>query len=185
MAMNRVRVLWQNFPGAPGYSNLYVGTGIVDQTDIRAFFAAMTTFLPSGLTIQVPSTGDVVDESTGAITGAWTGAANTLITCTGSGAYPGPAGACVNWRTSAVIAGRRPIGRTFLVPLVVGSFENNGTIIAATLTGINTAATNLITALAGELKVWSRPRPTLAGANVTVTGHNVPDLAVVLRSRRT
>jgi hypothetical protein len=184
MAMNRVRCLWQNWPGSPGYTNFYVGTSIVNQTEIRAFFQAMITYLPTGLTITVPSSGDVVDESTGLITGAWSGSANTLVTATGTGNYPGSAGACVNWRTSLLIAGRRPIGRTFLVPMVTGSFETNGSIATATLSGITTAANTLITNLAGELKVWSRPRPSIAGANVTVTSANVPDLAVVLRTRR-
>jgi hypothetical protein len=185
MAMNRVRCLWQNWPGAPGYTNFYVGTAIVNQTEIRAFFNSLISILPTGLTIQVPSTGDIVDESTGLITGAWSGAANALVTATGAGTYPGSAGACINWRTSLLIAGRRPIGRTFLVPMVGGGFEANGSISAGTLTTIGNAANTLITNLAGELKVWSRPRPTIAGANVTVTSMNVPDLAVVLRSRRT
>jgi len=184
MVMNRVRVAWQNFPGAPGVSTFYVGSAVLAQSEIRAFFDALKAFLPSGLTLQVPNNGDQVDESTGLIVGAWTGAPQALITCTGTGNYPGSAGACVNWRTSLVISGRRPIGRTFLVPLTTGSFETNGSIAAATLTAIQTAANTLITNLAGELKVWSRPRPTIAGANVTVTSANVPDLAIVLRSRR-
>jgi len=183
--MNRVRCLWQGWPGSPGYTNLYVGTGVINQTEIRTFFNAMVALLPSGLTIQVPNTGDVVDEATGTITGAWTGAANTVVTGTSATVYAGSAGACVNWRTSALIAGRRPIGRTFLVPLASAAFQNDGSIATASLSTIQTAATALITNLAGELKVWSRPRPAIAGANVTVTSSNVPDLAVVLRTRRT
>jgi len=185
MAMNRVRCLWQGWPGSPGYTNLYVGTSIVNQTEIRAFFNALVALLPNALTIQVPNSGDVVDESTGTITGAWTGTANTVVTGTSIGVYAGAAGACVNWRTSLLIAGRRPIGRTFLVPLVNTAFQNDGSLAAATVTTIQTAATTLITNLAGELKVWSRPRPSIAGANVTVTSSNVPDLSVVLRTRRT
>jgi len=182
--MNRVKVLWQNFPGAPGYSNFYVGTSVVNQTEIRAFWNALITYIPTGTTITVPSSGDVVDESTGTITGAWSGTANTVVTCTGTGTYAGSAGACINWRTSLLIAGRRPIGRTFVVPLVSGSMDSGGTIATATLTGMGTAANTLITNLAGELKVWSRPRPALAGANVTVTSYNIPDMAAVLRTRR-
>jgi hypothetical protein len=184
MVMNRVRVAWQNFPGAPGVSTFYVGSNVLAQSEIRAFFDALKAFLPNNMTIQVPNTGDQVDESTGHIIGAWTGAAQAIITCTGTGNYPGSAGACINWRTSLVLNGRRPMGRTFLVPLVTGSFETNGSIAAATITAMQTAANTLITNLAGELKIWSRPRPTIAGANVTVTSANVPDLAVVLRSRR-
>jgi len=184
MTMNRVRVLWQNFPGAPGYSNHYVGSNVLAQSALRTFYDSIKAFLPSGLTIQVPNSGDQVAEGTGLITGAWTGASQAIITATGTGTYPGSAGACVNWRTSGLVRGRRPMGRTFLVPLVGTAFETNGSIATAALAAIGTAASQLITDLAGELKVWSRPTDTTAGSNVTVTSANVPDLAVVLRSRR-
>lgn len=182
--MNRVRCLWQNWPGAPGYTNLYVGTSVVNQSEIRTFFNALIALLPSGLTITVPNSGDIVDESTGAITGAWTGTVNTVVTGTAVTTYAGASGACVNWRTSLLVAGRHPIGRTFLVPLGSTAFQNDGSLATTTISTILTAANLLITNLAGELKVWSRPTATRAGANVTVTSANVPDLAVVLRSRR-
>lgn len=184
MTLNRVRVLWQNFPGAPGYSNHYVSSAVTAQTEIRAFYDAVKGFLPAGLTIQVPSSGDQIDESNGTITGAWSGAAQALITATGSGNYPGSAGCCVNWKSNAVVAGRRPMGRTYLVPLTTGSFETNGSIAAATITAVTTAATTLITNLVDGLKVWNRPTETRAGGQATVLTAQVPDLAVVLRSRR-
>lgn len=184
MSMNRVRCLWQGWPGAPGYTNFYVGTSIVNQTEIRTFFNALITLLPSGLTITVPNTGDVVNEATGVVTGAWSGTANTVVTATGAGNYAGPAGACVNWHTSLLVNGRRPIGRTFLVPIISSAMQTDGSLATTTVSTILTAANLLITNLAGELKVWSRPTPTAAGQNVTVTSANVPDLAVVLRSRR-
>jgi len=185
MTMNRVRVLWQGFPGAPGYSNHYVGSLTTAQTAIRAFYAALVTYLPNNLTITVPNTGDQVEEATGKITGVWTGAAQAVVTATGTGNYSGASGAIVNWRTGAIVNGRRPIGRTYLVPLVSGSWDANGTLATATQAGIQTAADALIVALAGELKIWSRPKPTIAGANVTVVTAQVPDMAAVLRSRRT
>jgi hypothetical protein len=184
MSMNRVRCVWAGWPGAPGYTNFYTGTSIVNQTEIRTFFQALIGLLPTGLTIQVPNTGDVVDEVNGHITGAWSGAANTVVTGTQVGVYAGSVGACVNWRTGLLVAGRRPIGRSFLVPLIGAAFQADGSLAAATITTIQSAANTMITNLAGELKVWSRPRPTLTGQSVTVISENVPDLAVVLRSRR-
>lgn len=188
MTMNRVRVIWSNWPGAPGYSNFYVGTTITDHTPIRTFFNSLNGILPSAVTITVPTSGDQISEATGLITGSYS------ATVTGgpvsgaagnSGAYAGMAGGQVQWQTSAVINGRRPLGKTFIVPLYSSGFDANGSLSPTALTTLQTAAAALITALSGELKVWSRPKPSIAGANVTVTSARVPDLAIALRSRRT
>lgn len=184
MSMHRVRCVWSGWPGAPGYTNFFVGTAIVNQTAIRAFFGALAGILPSTVSIQVPDTGDVVDETDGTITGVWSGTSSTLLTGLISGVYASPAGACVNWRSGLIVAGRRVMGRSFLVPLAGAAFQNDGTLSTSALGDLQSAATNLISALAGELKVWSRPRPALTGQAATVISSNVPDKAVVLRSRR-
>jgi len=186
MTMNRVRCLWTNFPGAPGYSNFYVGTTITDHTPIRTFFNALSTYLPGGLTITVPTSGDQISEATGAITGAYaaTVTGGTVVAPGNVGVYAGMAGAQIQWQTSAIVAGRRPLGKTFIVPGYTTMFDTNGSLSAAFITAAQAAATTLIAALSGEMKVWSRPRPALAGANVTVTSARVPDLAIALRTRR-
>lgn len=184
MTMNRVRVLWQNWPGAPGYTNHYVGSAVTAQTAIRTFYDALKANIPTGLSIQVPSSGDQIAEATGDITGVWSGAAQAAVVGTSVGVYAGPTGACVNWRTAQIINGRRPMGRTFIVPLSNASFETNGTLAAAALALIQAAANQLIIDLAGELKVWHRPNAAGPGANVTVLTAQVPDMAAVLRSRR-
>lgn len=188
MTMNRVRCVWSNWPGAPGYSNFYVGTTITDHTPIRTFFNVVKDYLPAAVTITVPTSGDQIAEATGLITGTYSatvtgGAVNGAAG--NSGSYPGMAGAQVQWQTSAIIAGRRPLGKTFLVPLIGSAFDTNGSLSSAALTALQNGATALIAALSGEMKVWSRPRPTIAGANVTVTAARIPDLAIALRSRRT
>lgn len=186
--MNRCRVVWSNWPGAPGYSNFYIGTTITDHTPVRTFFNALSTLFPAAVTWTVPTSGDQISEATGLITGAYT-ATVTGGTASGLGAntgtYAGMAGAQVQWQTSAIIAGRRPLGKTFLVPLYNTAFDANGSLSTTAVSTITTAATNLIAALSGEMKIWSRPRPSIAGANVTVTSARVPDLAIALRSRRT
>lgn len=185
MTLNRVRVLWQNFSGAPGYTNHYVGSLVTAQTAIRQFYQDTSTFYPTGLTVSVPSSGDQINEATGQIIGSWSGSAQTNVTGTGAGNYSGPSGAIVNWRTSLVVNGRRPMGRTFLVPLVVANYDNSGTLASATVTGIQNAANALITALAGELKIWHRPDTKGPGVGATVISAQVPDMAAVLKSRRT
>lgn len=186
--MNRVRCVWTNWPGAPGYSNFYIGTTITDHTPIRTFFNSINGTLPAGVTITVPTSGDQISEATGVITGSYSatvtgGPVNGNATNTAG--YPGSAGGQVQWQTSAIIEGRRPLGKTFIVPMYKDAFDANGSLSTTTLTAMQNAATALIAALSGEMKVWSRPRPTIAGANVTVTSARVPDLSISLRSRRT
>ncbi len=188
MTMNRVKVLWSNFPGAPGYSNFYVGTTITDHTPIRTFFNSLITYLPSSVQILVPTSGDQISEATGLITGSYSatvtgGAVNATVGNTG--VYAGASGAQIQWTTSAVIAGRRPLGKTFIVPGYSTMYDAFGSLNSTFIAALNAAGTTLIAALGGELKVWSRPRPTIAGANVTITACRTPDLAVTLRSRRT
>lgn len=184
MTMNRVRVLWQGFPGAPGYSNHYVGSLVTAQSAIRAFYATVAPYLPNNLTLTIPASGDQVSEATGKIIGVWSGTPQTVVTATGSGNFSGSSGAIVNWRSSAIVNGRRPIGRTYLVPIIAGSYDATGTLATATLAGIQGAADALIVALAGELKVWSRPTATIAGSANAVITAQVPDMAAVLRTRR-
>ncbi len=186
--MNRCRVLWSNFPGAPGYSNFYIGTTITDHTPIRTFFNALITYLPASVQITVPTSGDQISEATGVITGSYSATVTggvVTATSANTGAYSGGSGAVCEWTTSALIRGRRPLGKTFVVPGYGTMFDANGSLSSGFITALNTAGTNLIAALSGELKVWSRPTPSMAGANVTITACRVPDLAVVLRSRRT
>lgn len=189
--MNRHRVVWSNFPGAPGYSNFFTGTGVTDSTPFKTFFSTAigsgaTSILPNGTVLTFPSSGDQVEEATGQIVGTWTGTApTTLVSSATATSYAGMAGAQCQWLTSLIVSGRRVRGATFLVPLLNQAFDSNGSLSTGTVGNIQSAATALIAALAGELKIWSRPRPTIAGANATVIAARCPDLAVSLRSRRT
>ena len=193
MTIQRVRVIMQNWPGAPGYINLYETSAVVDHTPIRNFFNSLITFIPTGITFTVPGTGDIINEGTGDIVGAWTVAAPAVVTATASGVYAGGAGAVVDWLTSGVVAGRRPMGRTFLVPLISTAMDAQGSLTASAITAIKTAADALIAAMGPTFLVWSRPfaggpggvPAARLGTVNPVVGSRVPDLAAVLRSRRT
>lgn len=201
----RLNVAWQNWPGAPGLTQLYFDDTSSMQTNadaVRAFFEAVKALIPTLTTITVPGSGDRIDAADGSIQGSWSIATPpALVTATGAGAYAGNAGAVVHWTTSGIVAGRRVRGRSFLVPIVSTAFETNGSLTSAALTTLTTAANTLITATTPNFKVWSRPvkahteydkktgQPTAvaarAGSGVTVNGQRIPDLAVSLRSRRT
>lgn len=185
--MNRVSVTWQSWPGAPGITQLYL-TGGIDQAAvdaIRAYFNALVTLLPSGLVIQVPSSGDTLDDASGNINGAWSVAVTpTNVVGTGSGAYAGNAGAVTHWLTGDVVNGRRVRGRTFLVPLVSTAYDTAGSISTAALSTLQTAANGLVTAIDPNFAVWHRPTQFAAGSSHSIISARVPDLAVSLRSRR-
>lgn len=199
----RVNVAWQNWPGAPGLSQLYfLNTAMQTNVDgVRAFFNALTNFLPSGLAINVPGSGDIIDSATGSITSAWSVTTTpTTVSGLGSGTYAGNAGAVIHWLTADVRDGRRIRGRTFLVPLVASSFESNGSLTSATISAITAAGNTLRTTASGNMRVWARPvaahteydRKTgvaksisaRTGQHSDISGVRVPDLAVSLRSRR-
>jgi hypothetical protein len=153
---------------------------------LRAFFDGIKALFPTGLTFQVPSSGDIINQGSGALTGAWSvGTTPAVVTATGgTGTYAGNAGAVIHWLTPDLFNGRRLRGRSFLVPLVSSGFENNGSLSAATISTISTAATTFLAAVPGMWNVWHRPRPGFGGGNGTIDAFRVPDLAVSLRSRR-
>lgn len=193
MTMYRINAAWQNWPGAPGVTTFFQNPAIAQPNPgaIRTFFEAMKTALPAGLTVTVPGSGDLIEESNGQIAGAWSATPAPLpTTMQGAGAYAGNAGSVVHWLTTTVVNGRRVRGRSFLVPVVMSGFETNGSLTPSMVDGIRTAAQALVDTTPGHLVVWHRPRkatptqPASVGSFAAVTGVRVPDLAISLRSRR-
>lgn len=193
----RVRVAWQNWPGAPGVSTFWADSvlaqGGVDA--LRTMFNSIAALIPTGLTIQVPNSGDLIDIDTGLITGTWS-VANlpAVVTGTGAGAYAGNAGAVIHWLTNDIVThtspttgkttSRRLRGRTFIVPLINTAYDTQGSILASALTTLSNAAAGLLTAVPGVYNVWHRPKPGTGTHLSEITSSRVPDLAVSLRSRR-
>lgn len=182
--LSRVRAVWQNWPGAPGYSTFYFdGNDSGRAAAVQIFFDAVKAYLPIGLTVSVQGEGDIINDTDGHITGSWSETTPAVVTGTASGAYSGPSGAVIHWLTGGVIGTRRVRGRTFLVPLA-NAFESNGTIGSTPLTTLGSAANGLITNPNNSLMVWVRPGPKGNGSSHIVSSARLPDLAVVMRSRR-
>jgi len=183
----KITALWQNWPGAPGYTNFYsLASGpVATQADaIRAFFDAVKGIIPSGITITVQPSGDQINDANGNIEGAWSmDPAPAVVTGAAGGTFAGNAGAVVTWRTNGVVANRRVRGRSFLVPLASTVYDTNGLTTAAIGT-LQTAANALVAAGSGDLAVWSRPTPLRSGSSHVITAATVPDLSASLRSRR-
>lgn len=187
MAMYRIQAGWQNWPGAPGVSTFFQdpAVGQPNPEAIRVFFDALKGYLPTGLQIQVQGSGDMIEESSGAIAGSWDVATTpSAVVGTATGPYAGNAGAVVHWLTNTVAGGRRVRGRTFLVPLVPAvAFDSSGSLATALQGALRVAAEAMRTTTPGHFVVWHRPGVG-AGSKAAIIDTRIPDLSVSLRSRR-
>lgn len=187
MDLDRFVVSWSGpqVKGAAVNVLHFASADAVDPADVLAAYQELDGCVPQGVTITVPSTGDVIDDQTGQITGGWarSGGGSFSSNLLTQNAAAG-CGANVTWDTATVINGRRMRGRTFLVPLGAQVYEADGTLSSGTLALVNAFATAL--RAAGGLRILRRPGgPTgPGGTSGAVTGHRVPDHVSVLRSRR-
>lgn len=177
----------------PGVSTLYCADDPVGwPTAAHDFFAAFASALPTGLSIRVPNTGDIIDATTGEITGTWVqGTAPALVNGVGGGVYAKGVGLQVKWSTSGITRGRRVKGTTFIVPLIASAFDSDGTLSSTWVTAGATAGNAYITAAAGAC-IYTRPKPAPGGIGPDspgkiqlITGAVVPDRVSWLRTRRT
>lgn len=195
----RVKLRWQNFIGAPGYSIFHFrefeGSGdqngfaqqAVDK--VNAFATAVVGHLPYQAQLQTMGEVEVIEDSTGALVDVVGTTQPAVLTssATADVKYAGPTGAVITWRTAGIRNGRRIKGRTFVVPIAGHHFDANGTLGGGALAMLNGAATALRdTSTSPDLGVYARPSGPGAtdGTWSVVTSHSVPDMAAVLRSRR-
>jgi len=170
----------------PGVSTFYsAGAASVIQPALKAFYTSLLSAFPIGLTITVPTAGETIDDNTGAINGAWAAGSGGTLTGAGAGNYPAGVGARIVWETAGITGGRRVRGSTYLVPLAGGSYDADGSIIAAGIVSFDAAASTLVTALGGEMVILSRVTSSHSGTSHAVTSSRTPDKVSWLRSRRT
>ena len=192
--LDRAYVTWTAAPGLPGVSVFYATPGGSVAAALRTFFAALAGILPINLSIQVPSSGDTIDDETGHLTGSWTGAGGAPVIGTANSVYTAPTGIAVRWNTNGIVGTRRLRGRTFLVP-IGGTFSTQqGTWGATTVSTVQTAANGLVAAGTGHFSVWSRPieadetaSPPIAGrlgSSSPVVSATVTSKVAILASRR-
>lgn len=178
--------LWTGFAGAPGYTNIYARG--VDPEDVglafNDFLAAQVSRIPNVVTIQLQPTPEVLEDTTGELTGVVDIGSTTAIDCTGPGVYSAPSGACVSWSTAGIVSGRKVRGRTFLVPLIADAYQADGSLQDATRAAMLSDANTFLTAAGGQAVIWSRPRTGVPGSSHPITAANIADRVAVLRSRR-
>jgi hypothetical protein len=187
----RSQTVWSGFPGGPATTTLYT-SAIPVTSGIKAFFTALKPYVPPTVTWTIKGNGDKLEDSTGALTGAWSSGGDLTETANaGASAYAAPVGFLVTLLTSTIVHNHHVKGRIFMVPMSNGIMDTNGTLTGTALTAITTAANALVSSQSAQLGVWSRPvkkatpnTPVRPGQFCIVTGVNVPDKCVVLRSRR-
>lgn len=183
----RVRVEWSGAAvTGPGLSTFYMDeAGSGWSADLVTFFTSLAGRFPTGITWNIPSSGDLIDIGTGELSGTWSGESGGAVGSSGGNGFVRGAGASVEWQTAGIRNGRRVLGRTYMCPLDNGSWTTGG-ILNATVQGeLQAAATALLTANPWAM-IYSRPTVTSpVGAASPVTAARVPFDVSWLRSRRT
>lgn len=155
---------------------------------IASALASLAGALPVGVVLSVPGSGDIIDDTTGHLTGVWSSPSGTTVNASGPANCAAGVGACIEWSTGGIVNGkkgpRRLRGRTFLVPLHSSMYDTDGTISGQGLNSLKTFADNL--AAAGPLGIWHRPTTVggTDGSSSAVLSHNVRDKVAILTSRR-
>jgi hypothetical protein len=201
MPVGLVRTEWSGTSGGPGLTQHAImgapaGTwnpggeqGAVNA--VRAFWAAIAAQLPNELQLSVSPIVDVYNEDTGILMASYAAATTpAVVPGTSASNYAAGAGLKVTWNTGSIRDGRRVRGSTYIVPAGSNVYDGNGRILPANQTTINTAASNMISALTlngTPLGVWSRPRvvPTpRIGALFDVESGTCSSKTAILRGRR-
>lgn len=184
---SQYRAIWATPGGGTGYSVFHCltatsSTDAQGQADaIRAFFFANRDLFPDDVSftfddevIVLDVTGNLIDVYPVTPPGGFAGTQTTV--------YNRAAGIRIDWNTGEIVVGRRLTGRTFMVPAAAGAYDSSGLVNSATISAVQTTATNLITALStkGTMCVWSRTHATQAA----VTSGTVPNKGAILRGRR-
>jgi len=195
-SLNRVRVASTGFSGGPGVSTFYFLDTATALPSLHTLFASIAASVPNVVTFVIEPSGDVIDDTTGTITGAWGGSPQAAVVGGRGGPYAAPTGVLMKWGTSTIADGHRVKGRTFLVPVLGDTFTATGSVVPAAQTSIQSAMLEFIIEQSSSFVIWHRPfagRPAVgtkpakaahAGSHALVTTAVCSGKATVLRSRR-
>lgn len=192
MGVLEYRVNWGSGATNPGVSVLHAriaGTSSAGAAATsfsercRKFFDDIKGVVGGGIVWGFPGEVTELNTATGALEAVHVVTPPANVTSTGAGVYAAPAGIRVEWRTDAIVGGRRLRGRTFVVPLITSGYDTGGTIASSTLTTMASATSNYLSTVvftSANPSVWSRTH----GVQADITSAFLPDEVAVLRSRR-
>lgn len=194
-----LKVVWADFPGAPGLSQFAVT--LPDVATLSSAISALSTafsnlagYLPSGLTLHFPGDVEIFEAETGTLMDAETVTGGMQVAGTATGSMVSAGGAAVTWLTNSIQNGRRVRGRTFIVPSTETMFDTDGSLSAGALSALNGFGQDIVdytaSASTSRLAVWGRPRdasesrPAKPFSLAAITNFSVTDQMAVLRGRR-
>lgn len=182
--IRRVPVAWTTGVGGAGVSVFYSAAADDATASLGTFFNAIKSSFPTAVTWTIPSSGDTLEATTGTLTGSWSGGTSATYAGTAATSYVAGTGAYVRWYTNTIRAGRKFVGRTYLLPLINAAFDASGTIDNGTLGAMQSATNTLVGT--GLLVVWGRPLSPGGSDGIApaVTGGEVPDKVTSLKTRR-
>jgi len=195
MAIMRVRFKIGGSTGLPGLHTTYWnGTGtspvaadaldVVDR--VHDFWEAISELLSAGLDITCTDPVDVLESTTGELTGSLPPGTVAPVEGDGSSTLPRATMLLLKYLTDDIVGGRRLRGRSFIGPLSVTT-NTTGSVTPGSNTTLLTAAGNLQTGTTGSRQVvWHRPTQALPASGVVseVTSYASSSEFSVLRSRR-
>lgn len=151
---------------------------------VQSAYDFLAQILNIGTAVAVPNSGDIIEDTTGALVGTWTGTGGHQTLGTARGVVAGGVGACVTWKTTTIAGAHRLQGRTFIVPLDSACYDNTGLLNSTAQSVLNGFGSQL--RAAGPFAIWHRPTTKGAtnGSSGPVTSHRLSSKVAVLHSRR-
>jgi hypothetical protein len=184
MPLYRIRTVHTGVTGAPWLSTFYFdsagGTAGQAAAAVELFWFAVKAFMSSSVTATNDGIAATLNEATGEVTSAVSYAATPQVGALGGTQLPHATQGLIRWQTGVYSSGRELRGRTFVPGLTTTAVQANGSIAAATKTGLDNAAAGLISNANSILAVWSRRGGVFSP---TISGISWTDFAT-MRSRR-
>ena len=170
---------------APGAFTTADGTAAT--AAVRALLVGCQGILHTSVGMQVQAAVEVIEATTGALTGIVASTPVALVTGTSTGTINVATGPIIQWFTSTVVGRRLLRGRTFLTPSGGGAITAAGQLSPAQQTAGLAAAATYIASAPAQPVIWHRPIPYATGTNGVagvITTAQMPVKFAVLRSRR-
>lgn len=183
--INRMRTAWTGVAGLPGVTTMYCLDTDAYIEELSTFWNNIKGHIPNAITLTIEPAGDIIEESTGVLTGAWTHDALDGTVGTSSEDFNETTGLVVNWLTDDVAGGRRVRGKTYLVPMDISIYDVGGHLDTGIVAGVQAHCDEHVTAAADNFVIWHRPGGSTPGSYHAVTSAHVSAASAYLKSRRT
>lgn len=182
--IRKIPVAWQTGAGGSGVSVFYCLSSSDLTPALGTFFTSVRAFFPTAVSWSIPASGDLIAEDSGFITGLWTGGTAATITGQGATAYAAGTGGFIRWGTGGIAGSRRVRGRTFMAPLLSSMYDITGTLVDASVTTFNAAASALV--VSQNMVIWHRPKvgTHVGGLSFVALSGQMADKVTSLKTRR-